>query len=213
MKKFSVNEITSLFSDYKLVGNTDKYVTNAKVITEATKDSLVWISPVKLDKQNLLEQTEAEVIICDNSLNFENLSENKCCIVVGNPKLEFLRVVNQLFVLKKEPEIHPTAIIDKDAKVGINVNIGPYTVIGNCLVGDNTCIESNCRIYDNVSIGNNVNIYSGVVIGADGFGYSRKPNGESERFPHIGGVVIEDNVDIGANTCIDRGSLGNTIIR
>jgi UDP-3-O-[3-hydroxymyristoyl] glucosamine N-acyltransferase len=173
----------------------------------------VWISPTKTDKQELLKQTAAGVIICDNSLNFENLSENKCCIVVENPKLEFLRIVNQLFVFKNEPSIHPAAIIDKEAKIGNNVNIGAYTVVGKCIIGDNTFIESNCRIFDNVSIGNNVNIHPGVVIGSDGFGYTRQANGESERFPHIGGVVIEDNVDIGANTCIDRGALGNTIIR
>jgi UDP-3-O-[3-hydroxymyristoyl] glucosamine N-acyltransferase len=212
MKQIPVYELTNLITNYKLIGNKAKYFSNVKVITEANEDSLAWISPSKPDKQQLLEQTSAGVIICDSTLNFENLSENKCCIVVENPKLEFLRVVNKLFVHKKQPEIHPTAIINKEAKIGINVNIGPYTIIGNCTIGDSTSIESNCRIFDNVLIGNNVTIHTGAVIGSEGFGYSKQSNGESEHFPHIGGVIIEDNVDIGANTCIDRGSLGNTII-
>ncbi|MEI9958761.1 MAG: UDP-3-O-(3-hydroxymyristoyl)glucosamine N-acyltransferase [Ferruginibacter sp.] len=213
MKKFSINQITSFISAYDLAGNKDCFVTNVRNINEANEDSLVWISPVKLNKQDLLNQTKGTVIICDNSLDTTNLKKYQCCIIVDNPKLEFLRIVNELFVPKTEPYIHPTAVIDTNAKIGLNVYIGPYTIIGKSIIGNNTFIESNCRIHDDVIIGNDVNIQSGVVIGAAGFGYSRKPNGESERFPHIGGVVIEDNVDIGANTCIDKGSLGNTWIK
>ncbi|MEO6254701.1 MAG: hypothetical protein ABIO79_15420 [Ferruginibacter sp.] len=211
--KFSIDQITSFIGAYNVVGNKDCFITNARNISEAKKNSLVWISPVKLNKQALLDQTKGTVIICDRSIDTTNLKKSKCCIIVDDPKLEFLRIVNGLFVPKTEPYIHPAAIIDADAKIGLHVYIGPYTVIGKSIIGNNTIIESNCRIHDNVIVGNNVNIQSGVVIGAAGFGYSRKPNGVSERFPHIGGVVIEDHVDIGANTCIDKGSLGNTWIK
>ncbi|MFA6455573.1 MAG: UDP-3-O-(3-hydroxymyristoyl)glucosamine N-acyltransferase, partial [Bacteroidota bacterium] len=70
-----------------------------------------------------------------------------------------------------------------------------------------------CYIYDNVRIGKNVIIQAGAVIGGDGYGYSRNDKGEFEKFPHVGAVLIEDDVEIGANTCVDRGTLGNTIIR
>ena len=74
-------------------------------------------------------------------------------------------------------------------------------------------IHGNIFIYDQVSIGSDVTIHSGTVVGADGFGYEKDENGEVFKFPHIGGVIIENDVEIGANTCIDKGSLGNTLIK
>lgn len=108
--------------------------------------------------------------------------------------------------------IHPTAVIESKIS-GKNVYIGPFVYIGkNVTIGNNCKINSNVSIYGNTVIGNNVIVDSCTVIGADGFGFEKNNSGKWEKFPHIGGVEIHDDVEIGANTCIDRGTLENTVI-
>jgi len=128
--------------------------------------------------------------------------------------------------------IHTTAVIESSAKVGKEVYIGPYVYIGENVVvgdnsriyshasiGDNTTLGSSCIIYAGVKIyhecilGNNCTIHAGTVVGADGFGFAPQSETEFMKVPQIGNVVIEDNVEIGANACIDRATIGSTIIR
>ena len=154
-----------------------------------------------------------------------------CRIDVKNPKLAFALIAEVLHPRKQRaPEIHHTSIIAGDAKIGDDVFIGAFVCIGeNSVVGDRTQIRagakigdhvevgSDCVIHpnvfleDGVAVGNNVILHAGVVIGADGFGYVR---GEMSyhKFPQIGTVVIEDDVELGANTCVDRAALGRTRI-
>ncbi len=152
-------------------------------------------------------------------------------IRVANPKLAFSQIAAVLHPAKRAiSEIHPTAIIAKSAELGNNVSIGPFTCIGeNSVVGDGTQLRAGAKIGDNVRIGTNcllnpnvfieddctigsdVILHSGVVIGTDGFGFVRAAT-KYIKFPQIGTVVIEDNVEIGANSCIDRGALGETRI-
>lgn len=154
-----------------------------------------------------------------------------CRVEVKNPKLAFALIAEVLHPRKQRaPEIHHTAIVARDAKIGDHVFIGAFVGIGeNSVVGDRTQIRagakigdhvkvgSDCVIHpnvfleDGVTIGNNVILHAGVVIGADGFGYVR---GEMSyhKFPQIGTVVIEDDVELGANTCVDRAALGRTRI-
>ena len=104
-------------------------------------------------------------------------------------------------------------MISPSARIGQDVYIGPLCTVGEEVeIGAGAIIHAGVHIYDRVRIGCNVIIHSGTVIGSDGFGYERNEAGELVKFPHIGGVVIEDDVEIGANTCIDRGSLGDTTI-
>lgn len=128
--------------------------------------------------------------------------------------------------------IHPTAVIETSAKVGADVYLGPYVYIGeNAVVGDNTRIYSHTSIGDNTRvgasciifagvkiyhecvIGNKCTIHAGSVIGADGFGFAPQSESEFMKIPQIGNVILEDNVEIGANVCIDRATIGSTIIR
>jgi len=215
MKKYNIEDIKPFLKSCTVKGIAkNKFFTHVKPIEKAEKHTLVWVSPMRSDKQILLENTKAEIVICDSSLNItENALNNKCCIITEAPKLIFLRIVNGLFKEKVAFGIHPKAIIHEEAKIDSKVYIGPGTYIGKCIIGENTFIHGNCYLYDDTIIGSNVTISAGTVIGAEGFGYSKNEEGEFEKFPHMGGVVIEDNVDIGANTCIDRGSLGNTIIK
>jgi UDP-3-O-[3-hydroxymyristoyl] glucosamine N-acyltransferase len=156
----------------------------------------------------------------------------KTVIVARNPKLAFVRAAHLLLTVGPEVRtIHPSAVIGHNARIGSNVKIGPGVVIesdvvigddsvleAGCYVGPNTRIGESCTIYprvviyQNVEIGNRVTVHAGCVIGADGFGYVRDRD-QYLKFPQVGRVIIEDDVEIGANTCIDRGSLETTIIR
>lgn len=139
--------------------------------------------------------------------------KDKIYLVTENPKLLFLRIVNVLRKRSIQPGIHPTAIISDKAKISPSAFIGPYCVIEEAEIGNHSIIYSHTLIKENTVIGKGVIIQSNVTIGSDGYGYSRNVQNELERFPHISGVIIEDDVEIGSNTCIDRGSLGNTKIK
>ncbi len=103
--------------------------------------------------------------------------------------------------------IAPSSVIAPD------VFIGPLCSIGEDVeIGEKTLIHAGVHVYEHVSIGRNVIVNSGTVIGADGFGYERNEEGKLEKFPHVGRVAIEDDVEIGSNSCIDRGTLGDTVI-
>jgi len=214
MRNIKVKEILCLLNKADIViGDTDHYFNNAPPAELVNEESLDWINPIKKNKLEYLLNSKAKVLICDKSINApEKLPGEKCLIFVDNPKLTFLRIASTVFLPKIELGIHPTATIHPAAKISDKCYIGPHSYIGKSIIGDETIIYGNCHIYDQVTIGSHVTIHAGSVIGADGFGYQRNEKGEFEKFPHIGGVVIKDHVEIGANTCIDRGALGNTII-
>ena len=152
-------------------------------------------------------------------------------IKVKDPKLAFAHTAAILHPpAQREPQIHPSAVISETAKLGDLLFVGAFVCIGDnssigsgtqfragSKVGDNVSIGKNCILHPNTfvedgcTIGNNVILHSGVVIGADGFGYVRDQS-EYVKFPQIGTVIIEDNVEIGANSCVDRGALGETRI-
>lgn len=184
---------------------------NIKPIYEADDQSLVWVN----SKKNIdVSVSKAKVIIVDPGFVItDELLKTKTFIVVENPKLAYIRVIEKYFVEKPKYEIHPTAFVHPEATIHPKTHIGPFSYIGKSSIGEGTIVHGHCFIYDNVSIGKNVIIQAGAIIGGDGYGYSRNEHGEFEKFPHIGGVVIEDEVEIGANTCVDKGTLGNTIIR
>ncbi|QQD24633.1 UDP-3-O-(3-hydroxymyristoyl)glucosamine N-acyltransferase [Venatoribacter cucullus] len=152
-------------------------------------------------------------------------------LVVKNPYLSFA-LVTQLFDNRPQPRagIHASAVIAASARLGNNVSIGPNVVIGEhcelgdgCEIGANTVISDHCvlgagcilranvTLYHDVVLGERVQIHSGTVIGADGFGFA-PDKGRWHKIAQLGGVRIGNDVEIGANTCIDRGALGNTEI-
>lgn len=153
--------------------------------------------------------------------------------VVSNPYLYYARI-QQWWVEVSTPRtiayIHPTAVIHEDAEIDASASIGPNVVVeagakigantriaAGCVIGAHVSIGSNCIFHANVTvyhecqIGNRVILHSGVVIGADGFGFAPE-KGQWVKIPQVGAVIIHDNVEIGANTCIDRGALDDTVI-
>ncbi|MFQ6084235.1 MAG: DapH/DapD/GlmU-related protein [Methanosarcinales archaeon] len=156
------------------------------------------------------------LVIVPNKLkeNCKNLKQ--AFIFSSDPRLDFIKILQKFFVSddsKSAQGIHPTAIIDKNAKIHPSVTIGANSIIEKCSIDEGTQIHENVHIFSNVKIGKNVIIRSTCTIGSHGFGFSQEKNGTWIRFPHMGGVIIGDNVEIFPLTNIDRGTLGNTIMR
>jgi len=193
-------------------GSDRGYVRTASSLANASNDAVSFCN-AKSDCVALVEECHARVIVCPAENYPEALLEDKMLILSDRPRLTFMRLVSTFFKESPAVAIHPTAIIHEKAEIGENVSIGAYSIIGASKIGRNSRIGEHVVIKDKVTIGEAVNIFPGVIIGADGFGYERNSDGEIEKFPHIGGVVIEDNVEIGGNTCVDRGTLDNTIIK
>lgn len=201
------------FLNLEYHGNVEDFlITKATTLQDADVHSLIWIKNTLSNTQEVLINSAARVAIVPLDENIKDIS-GKILFKVKNPRLTFIMVIKEFFTEKILPGIHPTAFIHPEAIVDKSVYIGPFTYVGRSTIGPNTVINGNVYIYDKVIIGENVTIHSGTIIGADGFGFEKDENGEVFKFPHIGGVMIESNVEIGSNTCIDKGSLGDTKIK
>lgn len=212
MKKVSVNEIINCLGSQVLnVAGIyeDVYIDNLADSAHVNETTLDWINPSKNNKQEIANDSRAKVLLVDESISY---IEGKVLIYVKHPKRALALVGNTFFVYKYEPSIHPTAVISPDATIGKDVYIGPYTVIGKAIIGDGCIFESNVRIYDGVVMGKECRVKPGAVLGGEGFGFERDEGGNKFRFPQIGHLIIGNDVEIGANTCIDRGALSNTVI-
>lgn len=185
-------------------------------ITDAQPGEISFCGTTAKDPQALLVRTRASLLIVDQGIVLDEtrLAQAGVQAVICSPngRLDFIRVVGRFFAKPRPRGIHPTAVISPTACINPDVYIGAYCVIGEATVGQGTVIHSGVHVYDGVRIGRNVTIHSGCVIGADGFGYERNAAGELEKFPHVGGVIIEDDVEICALTHIARGTLGDTFI-
>lgn len=135
-------------------------------------------------------------------------------IVSENPRMDYVRVLSRFFPPEGvERGIHPTAVIERGAVIGANVSIGAHCYVsGRCVIGDDTVIHANVTLDNEVHIGRGCEIKSGVVMGQDGFGFERDEEGRLVHFPHYGRVIVGDGVFVGANSCIDRGTIGDTVV-
>jgi UDP-3-O-[3-hydroxymyristoyl] glucosamine N-acyltransferase len=154
------------------------------------------------------------VLVCSSATAAKLGRTDIAVVATGDPRLLFLRIVAAFFNLDPPaPGVHPSAVIDPSAMIDPTAFVGPnVTIDAGCVLGPRSFVHAGAHLYRNVRIGADVTINSGAVIGAEGYGYQRNADNVFEKFPHIGGVVICDGVDIGANTCIDRGTLSDTII-
>jgi UDP-3-O-[3-hydroxymyristoyl] glucosamine N-acyltransferase len=214
--EYKLEEVLSHINmDYVLKGKgNDVLITHAASVLACNAYSLTWVSPTHPLQSSFVVQTRSRLIVCSDTLELtESMLTDKYFIVVQNPKLVFSNLLNSLFVEEKHWGIHSSAIVHPEAQLTEPIYIGPNCYVGKCTLHKYVRLEGNNFIYDNTTIHENTTIQAGTVIGADGFGYSKNENNEFAKFPHIGGVIIEGNVDIGSNTCIDRGTLGNTIIK
>lgn len=198
------------------IGDPNMAFSSPSTLWDAQTDAITFCVKDKVDEPiSAIRASKASVIIADSHINFDGISfENKTVVVVEDPRETIIKILNQCFPSKNMASgIHPTASIDKDATIHPSAHIGPNCVIGKVSIQENTVIHANVVINDNVTIGKNVIIFPGCVIGYIGYGYYKDESGKLLNFPHFGGVTIGDDVEIGANTCVDRGTLGNTVIK
>jgi UDP-3-O-[3-hydroxymyristoyl] glucosamine N-acyltransferase len=159
--------------------------------------------------ERLTQTHAAAVIVAPENEGLTKLPR----IVADNPYAYFARV-SQLFnpVVVQAPGVHPSAVVSSSAKLGKGVSVGAGCVIGDeVIIGEDSCLYPRVVIYPKCTLGRRVVVHAGVVIGADGFGIARE-EGRWVKIPQIGGVRIGDDVEIGANTTVDRGTLDDTVI-
>lgn len=210
--KVRLEDIIAVIKEEKtILGSTEIYVTNALPLDQANHGSICFCRKTGEQALRMIENSNALVIICPNSLKLNEI-QGKTLIQVNNPRLTYGRILSRFFFSRPIPSIHPTALVDSKAVIGKRVSIGPGTFIGECQIGDDTIIEGHVYIDSNVTIGNGVIIHIGVVVGTEAIGFERNNQGELEWFPQIGGTIIQDNVEIGANSVICRGALSDTFI-
>lgn len=227
--KFTAEQIAGILEG-EVVGNPMAEVFRLSKIEEGSEGSLTFLSNPKY--LNYIYSTKASVTIVNESFVPESpltttLIKVQDAYAAFSKLLEFY---NQVKLNKSG--IEQPSFLSQSVKYGDNLYLGSFSYVGqnvvlgenvkiypNCFIGDNVVIGDNvilfagAKIYSETVIGNNCTIHSGAIIGADGFGFAPNPDGTYTKIPQIGNVIIEDNVDIGSCTTIDRATMGSTIIR
>lgn len=209
-----MTEILDKLEHLEFIGNKEAEINDVIQLDPANRrdDILCWSNDKNIEK---FSKCKKGTIVCSSALRQNGTISSGCnYIVVENPRLAFSQILS-IFFMPTTPvaKVSEKATIHPSVKLGKNVFIGDHTVIeDNSVIGDNCFIGYNNVIHSKTIIGDNVKIGSNNTIGGIGFGYERSEDGNYVLLPHIGNVVIEKNVEIGNNTCIDRAVLGSTIL-
>jgi len=224
---FTVGDIARMVGG-RVEGDPEIRVRGIAPLDQAREDELAFLAQRRYLK--LLSQSGARAVLVSESLapNAEGFLSR---VVVKEPHLVLPALLTAFFPPReKAAEIHPTAVFGKGAKLGEDVSVGPYAVVGEgarigdgtrigahvvvgegCVIGENSVLFPQVVLYPGTRLGARVIIHAGARLGVDGYGYV-PVNGEHRKVPQVGACVVEDDVEIGANSCIDRGSIGRTVI-
>ena len=220
----SLSEVAELVGG-KLCGDPDLEVAGVAGLTEAGPADITFLADKKYLKQVAASQAAAVLAVSKGDIE-------KAVIEVANPYAAFADLL-EVFYPKVPPAgtvdsqavlgsdvslgeaatLHPYAVLGAGVSVGQRTVIHPHTVVGDgCSIGDDCIIYPNVTMYPGVSLGDRVVVHSGTVLGSDGFGYAQLDDGSQKKIPQVGRMVVEDDVEIGANVTVDRATLGETII-
>ena len=225
--KFTVEEIARVI-DGKVEGNPKAVISKFSKIEAGEEEGLSFLANAKYT--HYIYETKATAVLVSN--DFVPTKEVPCTLIrIDDPYLAFAKLMTFYQQKTEKVGISKFAAIAEDAQIGKNVYIGDFVSIASgVVIGDNVKIYPHCYIGDRVKIGNNTTLnpgvkihheciignnctmHAGAIIGADGFGFAPQSDNQYMKIPQLGNVVIEDNVDIGANTCVDRSTMGSTII-
>ena len=228
--QFSAEQIAALIQG-KIEGDPQTTVSGFGKIEEAGKSDLAFLANPKYE--DYLYTTSAGIIIIGEQMELkEKISATLIRVKDAYSSFAVLMQyyqqmkAKQLVGIEDPVFIHPSAKIGKDVYIAAFSYVGEHVEIGNDVkiyaqvfigantkVGDRTVLHPGAKLYHDCVIGNDVTIHAGTVLGSDGFGFAPQQNGTYNKVPQLGNVVIEDHVEIGANTCIDRATLGSTIIK
>ena len=229
--EFTANQISALLEG-EIEGNPDVKVNKLSKIEEGEYASISFLANPAYEKY--IYDTDASIVIVNKDLELERAVKDTLTLIrVENAYECFAKVLELYDNLRSEKSgIEPQSYISDSAeygeglylgafsyisdgaKIGKNVKIHPNCFIGeNAVLGDNVTLQPGVTIHHDVVVGNNCAFHSGVVIGGDGFGFAPNAENNYKKVAQLGNVVIEDDVEIGSNTCIDRATLGSTIIK
>lgn len=228
--QFTAQQIAVIISG-TIEGNPDTTVTSFGKIEEAAAGQLSFLANPKYEEY--LYTTKASLIIVNESLQLQkNISATLVRVKDAYSAFATLLTTYQNLKAQQRKGIETPSHIASTATLGADVFVGAFAYIGekvtignntkifpgayiaeNVSIGSNTTIHAGVKIYEDCVIGNDVIIHAGTVIGSDGFGFAPQPDGSYQKVPQIGNVIIEDQVEIGANTTIDRATMGSTIIK
>ena len=223
-------EMIAGFLGGEIVGDKNAAVHTVSSIEEGKKGSLAYLTNLKYEEH--LYTTGASIVLCDKS--FEPKQEVPATLVKVDNAAECIVKLLQMYAASKprrkgiserasiaegavvegDTYVGDFAVIERCAKVGANCQIYPQVYIGEgATIGEGTTLYAGVKIYEGCHVGKNCILHAGAVIGADGFGFMPNAEGGFDKIPQLGNVIIEDDVEIGANTCIDRAKTDSTIIR
>ncbi|MFZ4862219.1 UDP-3-O-(3-hydroxymyristoyl)glucosamine N-acyltransferase [Sphingobacterium sp. Mn56C] len=227
--QFTAEQIATVLNG-RVEGNPEISVSTLAKIEEGNEGALSFLSNLKYE--HYLYTTKSSIVIVNENLTLQG-AVSATLIRVKDAYSAFTELLKMVDSFRNERSgreenivIHESAqigeggyigafaYISKHAKIGNNVKIYPRVYIGdNVIIGDNCTLFPGVTIYTDCVLGANVIVHAGVVIGSDGFGFAPQPDGAYDKIPQIGNVIIEDDVEIGANTVIDRATMGSTILR
>ena len=228
--KFSAQQIAALLGG-KITGDVNRQVWDVGSIETAKEGQLTFLCDAKYLPH--LHQTGASVVLMTDSIEFTGETQATLIRVENaraamgqllalvakamNPAKQGIEqpcFISEGVTIPEDAYIGAFAYIGKNVQLGKGVQIYPHTYIGdNVRIGDNTILYSGVKIYYNCIVGQDCILHAGVVVGSDGFGFEPDAKGVNQKLPQIGNVIIEDDVEIGANTTVDRAMMGSTIIR
>lgn len=212
----------------RLVGDGTVKIRRPAPLTDAGPDELAMLAEARYVQDARNSGAGALLVAADLE---ERLQDPRPRIVVADPRVALLPLLKRLDPTPRYgPGVHPTAVLESGVVLGEGVSVGPYAVLeagavvgrgsrvgAHCVVGRDVRLGEECLLhphvvlYANTELGNRVVVQAGARIGADGFGFV-VDNGRYRTVPQVGGCIVEDDVDIGANTCVDRGSTGDTVV-
>ncbi len=230
MMTFTAQQVAQLVGG-EIIGNAKSQINDVCAIEDGREGCISFLYDARY--LPYLDSTKASVVLLSRKLEYKGTT-SATLILVDNAReavAQLLRMVSEVLNPRKHGIEQPCfiaegvgyeqentyigafAYIGKNVRIGKNVQIYPQCYVGeDCVIGDNTILYSGVKLYHHCIIGNNCILHGGAVIGADGFGFEPDAEGVNQKIPQIGNVIIEDDVEIGANTCIDRAMTGSTIV-
>ncbi|MEI6647013.1 MAG: DapH/DapD/GlmU-related protein [bacterium] len=208
MKNVYVSDIASELGLPLFGGGEDTIVSRPADLDGCSSGDLVWLRGHDPDRIVIINQSRPALVICDAEAAPHIRVPH---IVATNPRLSFIRCTTRWFAPVEEGGIHPTALVHPRATLGERVTVGAYTRVGpDVTIGDDCVIGSGVALEGELALGRRCRVKANAVIGAPGFGFERAEDGTPLHFPHLGRVVLEDDVWIGACSTIERATLGTT---
>lgn len=197
--------------DFSFIGSKEIEITGFSSLSNIKEKSIIWVKKGTEELAERINEIPGLLVVCTDDF-YQKTNKEINTIICSTPKAVYFSILEHFFAVETEYKIEKSAVVET-SDIGENCSVGHFAFIGpNVVLGNNVKVGSHVSISNEVRIGDNSIIGAGTVIGSEGFGYYKNEEGISVKVPHYGGVVIGRNVEIGANVCIDRGTLDNTVI-